>query len=106
MRGKDAEVKAQKDELALKEEAADIADAVKTAPRVPKWTLVELIREAKYWAERGMGKWIQRAQVEGRIHVMSKEEMVGTFGEAVGEQLWAEVEPGPVRGCTTRGTCS
>jgi hypothetical protein len=92
--GKEAMAKAQKDELSLKEEVGDIAEAVKAAPKVPRWTLIELIREAKFWAERGMGKWIQRAQVEGRIHVLSKEELVTTFGEAVGEELWSDVSPG------------
>ncbi len=92
--GKEGKLKAARDEATLKEEAADIASAAKAAPRVPRWTLIELIREAKYWAERGMGKWIQRAQVEGRIHMLTREEVVKVFGEQVGGDLWGDLSSG------------
>jgi Domain of unknown function (DUF4157) len=100
--GAEARVKAQKDEFSSKEMAADVAAAAKAAPKVPRWTLTELINEAKFWAERGMGKWIQRAQVEGRIHVLSKQELQKTFGESVGAEIWADIAPS-VRGAHIQG---
>jgi hypothetical protein len=82
--------------------AADVAEAAKMAPNAPRWTIVQLTKEVEYYAERGMGKWIAKAQAEGRVHYLAREDLVATFGESVGGRLWAEVKPG-TRGMHFKG---
>ena len=90
-KGKDAVAKAQKDELALKEEAADIAEAAKGAPQGPQVDAGradpggEVLGRTRHGQvdPAGAGRGADPRPVEGGARR-------STFGEAVGEQLWSD----------------